>query len=270
MSGYDVAEALAKKPHTAGIPILMLSAKSSPEDVTEGLSGFADEYVTKPFRPDELAARAGALIRRTRGRTRGKREQLWVIEQFADKGARMGYQVFSPHMEKVADAPLNWKGPVPDLVIQKGRRVNAYLVESVESLHDERTVGRWGELEKIDGLILGVVGMSRESGRLATQIKRERGFKARIQWSRPRQYRRRTWLDRFRDPRATAYIVAAGLAFFLALFVSGVIPNLFEVLNRVNTNFINQMKIYRPHDSERQMRNVIDESRKIQKILKNK
>ncbi|MBT3350524.1 MAG: response regulator [Nitrospinaceae bacterium] len=267
MSGYDVVEALAKKSHTAGIPILMLTSKNSSEDVTEGLSGFADEYVTKPFRPEELAARAGALIRRTRGRTRNKREQLWVIEQFADKGARMGYQVFSPHMDKVADAPLNWKGPVPDLVIQKGRRVNAYLVESVESLHDDRTIGRWAELEEIDGLILGVVGMSRESSRLATKIKRERGFNARVQWSRPRQFKRRRWIDSFRDPRLVAYVVAMGLALFFSLFISGTIPNVFELLNQVNTNFVNQMKIYRPHDSERQLRNVLDESRKLQKLL---
>ena len=240
MSGYEVAEALARKTHTAGIPILMLTSKNSPEDVTVGLSGFADEYVTKPFRPDELAARAGALIRRTRGRTRDKHEQLWIIEQFADNGARMGYQVFSPHMEAFPDAPLNWKGPIPDLVIQKGRRVNAYLVESVESLHDERTIGRWTELEKIEGLILSVVGMSRESGRLATQIKRERGFHARIQWSRPRRRKGRTWMHSLRGSRAMTYIVAAGLALFFALFISGSIPNIFEMLDRVNKNITNR------------------------------
>jgi hypothetical protein len=64
-----------------------------------------------------------------------------------------------------------------------------------------------------------------------------------------------------------AYVVAMGLALFFSLFISGTIPNVFELLNQVNTNFVNQMKIYRPHDSERQLRNVLDESRKLQKLL---
>jgi two-component system phosphate regulon response regulator PhoB len=47
-----------------GIPVIMLTAKSMEEDKLAGLNTGADDYVTKPFSPRELLARAKALLRR--------------------------------------------------------------------------------------------------------------------------------------------------------------------------------------------------------------
>ena len=47
-----------------GIPVIMLTAKSMEEDKLAGLNNGADDYVTKPFSPRELLARAKALLRR--------------------------------------------------------------------------------------------------------------------------------------------------------------------------------------------------------------
>jgi two-component system phosphate regulon response regulator PhoB len=47
-----------------GIPVIMLTAKSMEEDKIAGLNTGADDYVTKPFSPRELLARARALLRR--------------------------------------------------------------------------------------------------------------------------------------------------------------------------------------------------------------
>ena len=51
------------------VPIMMLTALSQPEDVITGLEHGADDYVTKPFHPREVALRAQALIRRASGGT---------------------------------------------------------------------------------------------------------------------------------------------------------------------------------------------------------
>ncbi|MFD1545849.1 response regulator transcription factor [Nonomuraea guangzhouensis] len=49
------------------VPIMLLSALGQQEDVIAGLERGADDYVTKPFHPRELALRAKALVRRRRG-----------------------------------------------------------------------------------------------------------------------------------------------------------------------------------------------------------
>ena len=51
---------------TSDTPIMMLTALSQPEDVIAGLERGADDYVTKPFHPREVALRAQALVRRRR------------------------------------------------------------------------------------------------------------------------------------------------------------------------------------------------------------
>lgn len=48
----------------ASLPILMLTARTMPEDIITGLNQGADDYVTKPFNYDELLARIRALLRR--------------------------------------------------------------------------------------------------------------------------------------------------------------------------------------------------------------
>ena len=48
-------------------PILILTARSRWQDKVEGLETGADDYVVKPFQPEELIARIQALVRRSRG-----------------------------------------------------------------------------------------------------------------------------------------------------------------------------------------------------------
>ena len=64
MDGLHVCEALRRDPATAAIPILMLTARGDEEDRVRGLERGADDYVTKPFSPREVAARVAALLRR--------------------------------------------------------------------------------------------------------------------------------------------------------------------------------------------------------------
>lgn len=64
MSGTDVARALRDDPRTAGLPIIMLTAKSEESDIVVGLKFGADDYVTKPFSMSVLVARIDAVLRR--------------------------------------------------------------------------------------------------------------------------------------------------------------------------------------------------------------
>ena len=62
MSGLQVAQSLRKA--KIATPILMLTAKDQVADKVAGLDAGADDYMTKPFSPDELFARVRALTRR--------------------------------------------------------------------------------------------------------------------------------------------------------------------------------------------------------------
>lgn len=62
MNGFDVAKSL--RDNKIATPILMLTAKEQISDKVRGLDAGADDYMTKPFSPDELLARIRALTRR--------------------------------------------------------------------------------------------------------------------------------------------------------------------------------------------------------------
>lgn len=62
MNGYDVIQMLRKQ--NISTPTLMLTAKSEIMDRVTGLDSGADDYMTKPFAPEELLARLRALSRR--------------------------------------------------------------------------------------------------------------------------------------------------------------------------------------------------------------
>jgi two-component system phosphate regulon response regulator PhoB len=64
MSGYDVLEQLRADDATRDVAVLMLTARKEEQDRIRGLSLGADDYLTKPFSPQELVLRVGAILRR--------------------------------------------------------------------------------------------------------------------------------------------------------------------------------------------------------------
>jgi two-component system phosphate regulon response regulator PhoB len=67
MSGFDVLEHIRAEESTKHIAVLMLTARKEEQDRIRGLSLGADDYLTKPFSPQELVLRVGAILRRTTG-----------------------------------------------------------------------------------------------------------------------------------------------------------------------------------------------------------
>ncbi|SDO72719.1 response regulator transcription factor [Geodermatophilus sp. DSM 45219] len=60
-TGLEVCAALRRDPATAGVPVLLLSAGASPDDVARGLAAGADAYLAKPFSVAGLVARVREL-----------------------------------------------------------------------------------------------------------------------------------------------------------------------------------------------------------------
>lgn len=64
ISGYEVLERLRREDGTRGVGVLLLSARREEPDRIRGLTLGADDYLTKPFSPQELVLRVGAILRR--------------------------------------------------------------------------------------------------------------------------------------------------------------------------------------------------------------
>ncbi|TQS74898.1 response regulator transcription factor [Ornithinibacillus gellani] len=65
MPGYDGFYVLEKLRKFTNVPVIMLTARSNPQDKVHGLNVGADDYLTKPFSLDELFARVNAVLRRS-------------------------------------------------------------------------------------------------------------------------------------------------------------------------------------------------------------
>jgi DNA-binding response OmpR family regulator len=71
LSGVEIAQLIRKMDSLSHVAILMVTAKSDPESIVQGLESGADDYVTKPFSNDVLKARILSLLRRV-----GRSEQV--------------------------------------------------------------------------------------------------------------------------------------------------------------------------------------------------
>ncbi len=75
MSGLEVCRALRAETATNAIPIIMVTARAEETDRIIGLDIGADDYLAKPFSPNELVARIRALMRRSK---RGEQESATI------------------------------------------------------------------------------------------------------------------------------------------------------------------------------------------------
>lgn len=66
VSGIEVCRRLRRRPDTAKVPIIFLTARTDEPDRLRGLETGADDFITKPFSPAELLARIRAVLRRSR------------------------------------------------------------------------------------------------------------------------------------------------------------------------------------------------------------
>jgi len=96
MSGLDVCRALRADTATSHLPIIIVTARAEESDRIAGLDIGADDYIAKPFSPNELVARIRALARRAR-RTDERSET-------EDAALRFGAVVMDLASHTVADA----------------------------------------------------------------------------------------------------------------------------------------------------------------------
>ena len=104
------------------MPILLLTARASDIDRIAGLRLGADDYVTKPFNPDELVARVGAVLRRTTGTSGKSTEKVRVGGMTIDADCREAHvdEKLLPLTPKEFDLLLAFSH-LPNVVLDRDR-----------------------------------------------------------------------------------------------------------------------------------------------------
>jgi two-component system phosphate regulon response regulator PhoB len=128
MSGFEVLEQLRADAATSGIAVLMLTARRDEPDRIRGLSIGADDYLTKPFSPQELVLRVAAILRRTTaGGAASPGDHLTVGPIRIDRGAHR----VSIEGRDVELTPTEYK-LLLTLAERRGRvQARAHLLETV-------------------------------------------------------------------------------------------------------------------------------------------
>jgi DNA-binding response OmpR family regulator len=62
MTGYDACKKIKADPEIAHIPVIFLSAKGQENEIEQGLAAGAEEYLLKPFAPDQLTEHVRAVL----------------------------------------------------------------------------------------------------------------------------------------------------------------------------------------------------------------
>jgi DNA-binding response OmpR family regulator len=62
MTGYDACKMIKADPEIAHIPVIFLSAKGQESEIEQGLAAGADDYLLKPFAPDQLTERVKVVL----------------------------------------------------------------------------------------------------------------------------------------------------------------------------------------------------------------
>lgn len=84
-----------------------------------------------------------------------------------------GYVVYSKHSSVFPASPEWWKGPLPDLIVEKGNERGAVFLESFSSLQEDRTPSRWSQVLNNDAVLKLYVRSPAELNFLKKILKRE-------------------------------------------------------------------------------------------------
>jgi two-component system phosphate regulon response regulator PhoB len=128
VSGFEVLEQLRSDASTRNVAVLMLTARKEEPDRIRGLSLGADDYLTKPFSPQELVLRVSAILRRTQATQPQPSDALRVGPITIDRGA---HRVAVDNMGDIDLTPTEYR-LLLTLAERKGRvQARGLLLETV-------------------------------------------------------------------------------------------------------------------------------------------
>lgn len=143
--GLSLCQELRSDPRLQNTPILLVTGRNETADVVLGFEAGADDYIQKPFRPEELRARIEARLKRTSSIVAGAAQAAGTPDQFTKSGLR-----FSVGLQRVAHVEAGGEREL-DLT------PNEFKILYFLARNDGRTLTRGDILKEVWGEKLHVV-----------------------------------------------------------------------------------------------------------------
>jgi DNA-binding response OmpR family regulator len=252
--GIQTCSELKNDPIARFIPIIMMSAVKDVPIKVKLLEAGADDYITKPLDFRELMARIQAILRRTGNQTKERRFSVKLIHYLIRKFEKRGYVIYTPLDPSYPSSHSKWTGAIPDLFIGKGRKRRAFMMESMETLLDPKTVDRWKSFLSNPGVELAIIVHSKESRRAAIMLQKEYDINCRIIFEKERKGFEKSFSSKFILYR---YLPAKWLTIILLCIITAMILSLIIGGLSFKGGFMKslseQMGSYQPRDAERQI-----------------
>jgi pilus assembly protein CpaE len=165
MDGFEVARRLRREPDFAHLPILIVSGASQLDDKLDAFNAGADDYLTKPFEIDEMAARITAMLRRSEALKAAQTQEHRVVDNaklIAVHTLRGGIGCSSVSVNLALALNNLWQRPtlLMDMVMVYGQ-VALMLNKSLRRTWGD--IAAFGELDFDDEALDGIIS-SHESG----------------------------------------------------------------------------------------------------------
>lgn len=124
LDGYSVLTRLRQDSATASIPLIFLTAKSEWSDLRRGMELGADDYLTKPFRPNELLQAIATRL-----------DKQAIVEQHTQEKLNDLTSSISHSLPHEINTPLNHILGLSNLLMQEAGQLSCENLEMVESIH---------------------------------------------------------------------------------------------------------------------------------------
>lgn len=267
MDGVQIMNELRKDPLLKTIPVIMVSAVDDVDAKVRFLDTGADDYVIKPYDPKELLSRIRALSRRTGEQSMEKRFNAKLADYLIGKFEKKGYGIFTSIIPSFPKTPTDWRGPPPDLLLEKWKKKIAVSMESMESLLNPRTVEHWKKFLENPGVTLKIVVHNKECYKIAIRLKKEYGVPCGIILEREKDKIQGTWQAPLLFFRYAYHryiylmLLCVAVAFLLSLFGGG----LLLIDDYLNQGVRQEIRHYKPRDDERQLRIIEEKLKELEK-----
>lgn len=144
MTGYEVVAQLRADPQLSTVPVILLTAMTDRQHMRQGMTAGADDYLTKPYRPDELCEAINAVLQRRQAQEEAFRSSVsGMVESALEQQKETLGRQYETHLQREINARWASASAASDI-----HYPDAFVLLA-DLLGSDRTAGEAGLAERV-------------------------------------------------------------------------------------------------------------------------